>query len=68
VIDLRKRIGPRADFAIEGIFGNPDPPPEVSRAFADAGATWWLETVFTYQMPEVDRDGLRARIRKGPPT
>ena len=68
VAGLRNRLGEGAELAIEGIHGVPDAPPEVCRRFAEAGATWWLETVFTFQMPDVDPDGLARRIRKGPPT
>ena len=32
------------------------------RPFINAGATWWLERVFTDSVDE-----LRARIKKGPP-
>jgi alkanesulfonate monooxygenase SsuD/methylene tetrahydromethanopterin reductase-like flavin-dependent oxidoreductase (luciferase family) len=67
VAGLRRRLGTDAELAIEGIHGNPDVPADVCRRFADAGASWWLEAVFSFQMPDVDLDGLRARIRKGPP-
>jgi len=34
---------------------------EKVRAFADAGATWWIESVWTGE------NKLRARIKEGPP-
>jgi hypothetical protein len=35
---------------------------KIVRPFADAGATWWLESAMASSI-----DGLRARIKKGPP-
>jgi len=32
------------------------------RPFAEAGATWWLESIMTFST-----DKLRARIKQGPP-
>lgn len=34
------------------------------RPFADAGATWWIESPWT---PPNGPDELRARIHQGPP-
>ena len=42
--------------------GHPDK--EIVAAFADAGATWWLETMLPAQWPP---ERARDRIRRGPP-
>jgi len=67
VAGIRERLGDEAQLSMEGIHGSPDAPPEVCRRFQDAGATLWFETVFAYQMPDVDLSGLESRIRRGPP-
>ncbi len=37
-------------------------------AYEDAGATWWVEAVWSWlYLPPRDIEGLRARIREGPP-
>ena len=38
---------------------------QIVRPFADAGVTWWIESMWT---PPNEPEDLRARIRQGPPS
>ena len=41
---------------------------DIIRPYADAGATWWLESVWkTFYAAPGDMQALRARIKQGPP-
>ena len=54
------------DIVWEGETPGEDPGRAASivRPFAEAGATWWIESMWT---PPNEPDDLRARIRQGPP-
>lgn len=43
---------------------DPERAAQVVRPFADAGITWWMESMWS---PPNEPDDLRARIRQGPP-
>jgi alkanesulfonate monooxygenase SsuD/methylene tetrahydromethanopterin reductase-like flavin-dependent oxidoreductase (luciferase family) len=43
---------------------DPDRAAQVVRPFAEAGITWWMESMWS---PPNEPDDLRARIRQGPP-
>jgi alkanesulfonate monooxygenase SsuD/methylene tetrahydromethanopterin reductase-like flavin-dependent oxidoreductase (luciferase family) len=43
---------------------DPDRAAQVVRPFAEAGITWWIESMWS---PPNEPDDLRARIRQGPP-
>jgi alkanesulfonate monooxygenase SsuD/methylene tetrahydromethanopterin reductase-like flavin-dependent oxidoreductase (luciferase family) len=58
----RTNAGP-FDVAQFGVTRNADDTTRVG-SFAEAGATWWVEGVFTWLM---DLDYTRERIRSGPP-
>jgi alkanesulfonate monooxygenase SsuD/methylene tetrahydromethanopterin reductase-like flavin-dependent oxidoreductase (luciferase family) len=62
VSEHREGDGPY-DAAQFGVTRGPDDTSLVG-AFAEAGATWWVEGVFTWLM---DLDYTRKRIRSGPP-
>ncbi len=40
---------------------------EITRGWADAGATWWIEAMWGDPDRPVDLDGVLRRIRQGPP-
>ncbi len=44
--------------------GGPERAAEIVRPYAEAGATWWIESPWT---PPNDPETLRERIRRGPP-
>ena len=54
------------DIVWEGVTPGDDPEraSEILRPFAEAGATWWIESMWT---PPNDPETLRKRIRQGPP-
>ncbi|HET7479580.1 MAG TPA: LLM class flavin-dependent oxidoreductase [Rubrobacteraceae bacterium] len=54
------------DIVWEGVTPGDDPEraAAIVRPFAEAGATWWIESRWT---PPNEPDDLRARIRQGPP-
>lgn len=59
-----KTIG-RRDEAFQIAFNGYSKPGESVRAYAEAGATWWLENVHDLRG---DVDALMARIEAGPPS
>ena len=62
--DIRAAVGREGDFdyVASGNTSSPDDTAEVA-SWADAGATWWLESLH----PWGDADAMRARIAVGPP-
>jgi alkanesulfonate monooxygenase SsuD/methylene tetrahydromethanopterin reductase-like flavin-dependent oxidoreductase (luciferase family) len=60
--ELRSQDGP-FDVAQFGVTSDAEDTAQVG-AYAEAGATWWVEGVFTWLM---DLDYPRRRIRSGPP-
>ena len=55
------------DVVVDGaVTGDGAPDPARVREWADAGATWWLETDWSVGRDDVRRFGL-ARLGKGPP-
>ena len=62
----RRPAGAPYDIIVEGVtpVGDPAQAAATVRPFADAGATWWIESPWT---PPNGPDELRARIRQGPP-
>jgi hypothetical protein len=46
---------------------DPDKAAEIVRPWAEAGATWWLEAVWDKPMNKGGVEGMRARIKQGPP-
>lgn len=62
---MRERRGGDGHYDIVKIGKTTDPSDTARVAqFADAGATWWMEYVFTWDTP---MDAMRARLHKGPP-
>jgi alkanesulfonate monooxygenase SsuD/methylene tetrahydromethanopterin reductase-like flavin-dependent oxidoreductase (luciferase family) len=55
------------DIVWEGVTPGEDPDraARVVRPFAEAGITWWMESMWS---PPNEPDDLRARIRQGPPS
>jgi hypothetical protein len=46
---------------------NPEQAREIVRPWAEAGVTWWLESVWHTPETEGGLEGMRARVRQGPP-
>ena len=61
VLDARRDSGP-FDVVVEG-YSTPEDGAMVAE-YADAGATWWLDSINEYRAPVAD---LLARIDAGPP-
>jgi hypothetical protein len=57
------------DIVVEGKTpgDDPDRAAEITRGWAEAGATWWIEALWGDPDQPVDLDGVRQRIRQGPP-
>ena len=45
----------------------PDRAAEISRAWADAGATWWIEALWSAPDQPIDYTAVQQRIQQGPP-
>ncbi len=62
----RRPAGAPYDIIMEGVTpaGDPASAAKMVRPFAEAGATWWIESPWT---PPNGSDELRRRIREGPP-
>ena len=58
-----EHAGPDFDIVVEGAT-DPERAAETVRPFAEAGATWWLESM--WEEPNGPEE-LRERIRSGPP-
>jgi hypothetical protein len=69
-IEANRSLATPFDIVLEGDTPGDDPAQAtaVVLPFAEAGATWWLESVwrFFYATPG-DVDGMLTRIRQGPP-
>lgn len=65
-VEERRTLTAPFDIVMEGVTPADDPAraAEIVRPFAEAGATWWIESPWT---PPNEPDDLRARIRQGPP-
>ena len=63
-IDGRRTLATPFDIVVGGVTpgGSRKRAARVVRPYEEAGATWWLESVFSFSM-----DKLRARIKQGPP-
>jgi hypothetical protein len=63
-VDERRSPGAPFDIVVGGTTpgGNPKRAAATVRPFAEAGATWWLESSMT-----ASRDKVRKRIKQGPP-
>ena len=61
---------PPFDIVLEG-WSSPSEPARAAKriaAFEDAGATWWLEAIWSWLfLPPHDIERMRRRIRQGPP-
>jgi len=57
------------DIVVEGHTPGADPAraAEVTRMWADSGATWWIEALWGDPNQPVDLDAILRRIRQGPP-
>lgn len=57
------------DIVLEGETPGADPARAAAHVgpLAEAGMTWWLENVWNTPRAEGGREGMRARIRQGPP-
>jgi hypothetical protein len=64
-IDQHRALDTPFDIVVEGETPGDDPAgtAAIIRPFAEAGATWWLEAIWT--APSLDP--VRARLRQGPP-
>jgi alkanesulfonate monooxygenase SsuD/methylene tetrahydromethanopterin reductase-like flavin-dependent oxidoreductase (luciferase family) len=67
--DERRESSAPYDIILEG--ETPGDDPEGARAivapYVDAGATWWLENVWDTPASKGGIEGMRARVRQGPP-
>ena len=63
-VDERRATANPFDIVVGGVTpgGSRKRAVKLVRPFEEAGATWWLESVFSFSM-----DKLRSRIRQGPP-
>ncbi len=64
-IDENRTLSTPFDIAIEGTTPGDDPDQAVAavRPWAEAGATWWIEAMWSAP----DLEAVRARIQQGPP-
>jgi alkanesulfonate monooxygenase SsuD/methylene tetrahydromethanopterin reductase-like flavin-dependent oxidoreductase (luciferase family) len=64
-ISERRESDALFEYVIEGVtpIGDPDAASEQVRSWADAGATWWIESMWG----DYTLDDLRRRIAQGPP-
>ncbi len=68
-IDARRKATTPFDIVVEGKTpGNdPDRGAEVTRGWADSGATWWNEAMWSEPGQSTDLEAVLQRIRQGPP-
>jgi len=68
--ERERRGGGPFDIVLEGWSSGSDrqKAAETIAAYAEAGATWWVEAVWSWlYLPPRDIEALRAHVRKGPP-
>lgn len=65
-IEAHRAPATRFDIIHEGVTPGDDPEmaTDIVRPFAEAGVTWWMESMWT---PPNEPEDLRARIQQGPP-
>ncbi|MBI5948954.1 MAG: LLM class flavin-dependent oxidoreductase [Chloroflexi bacterium] len=67
-VDANRPPGEPFDIVVDGETPGDDPAAAATvREWADAGATWWVETRWMAQRDEAGFEAVRARIRQGPP-
>jgi hypothetical protein len=68
IAEHRTQSGP-FDIVMEGETPGDDPgrAREIVSPLAEAGVTWWLESVWATPETQGGVEGMRARIRQGPP-
>jgi alkanesulfonate monooxygenase SsuD/methylene tetrahydromethanopterin reductase-like flavin-dependent oxidoreductase (luciferase family) len=66
-VEENREIGGAFDIVWEGVTPGEDPEAAagVVRPFAEAGITWWIESMWS---PPNEPEDLRERIRQGPPS
>ncbi len=67
-IDAQRTVTTPFDIVCEGTTSGADPVQDAAgvRQWADAGATWWLETMWSHDF-RAGSAAIRTRIRQGPP-
>ncbi len=68
-IDANRSATTPFDIVVEGrtLGADPDRAAEVTRMWADGGATWWIEALWGDPDQPADLDAVLLRIRQGPP-
>jgi len=69
-IDAGRKEATPFDIVAEGTTpgDRPDEAAEIVRGWADAGATWWIEAMWSvFDQPDI-ADSVRRRVEQGPPT
>ena len=69
-IDDRRRVSTPFDVVIEGETKSEsiDEWSSIVSPWADAGATWWLESMWGYMREKTAEDMFLERVRLGPPS
>ena len=68
-VDANRAESTPFDIIVEGTTpgDRPDETGEIVRAWADAGATWWIEAMWNiFDQPDIE-DSVRRRVEQGPP-
>jgi hypothetical protein len=67
--DAHRTLTTPFDIVVEGKTpgDEPDRAAAITREWADAGATWWIEALWGDPDQPVDLDGVLQRIKQGPP-
>jgi hypothetical protein len=68
-VDIQRRLSTSFDIVLEGETPGEDAETAsmMVSALATAGATWWLEDVATSPYNKAGMEGIRRRIKQGPP-
>ncbi len=68
-IAAQRSVDTRFDIVVEGETPGDDPEQAASivRPYADAGVTWWIESVWHTPETQGGVEGMCQRIQQGPP-